>query len=32
MTRDAAVAEIAASYGTWVDLFESVPSLVAKPK
>ncbi|HTU17535.1 MAG TPA: DUF2090 domain-containing protein [Gemmataceae bacterium] len=32
ITRDAAVSQIAASYRAWVDLFESVPGLVARAK
>ena len=32
ITRDAAVSRIAASYRAWVDLFESVPGLVASAK
>jgi 5-dehydro-2-deoxygluconokinase len=32
ITRDAAVSQIAASYRAWVDLFESVPGLVASAK
>jgi myo-inositol catabolism protein IolC len=32
ITRDAAISQIAASYRVWVDLFESVPGLVARAK